>query len=54
MIEDPYCVYEQTKITKILELFRLMNLRQLPVLSKEDNVLKGIITREDIFKYMTI
>jgi CBS domain-containing protein len=54
MIERPYCVWETDKLPKIVELFRLMNLRHLPVINENDNTLQGIITRQDIFAYMTI
>ena len=54
MIERPYCVYESDKLAKIVEVFRLMNLRHLPVINENDNTLQGIITRQDIFAYMTI
>lgn len=45
MIERPYCVYESDKLSKIVEVFRLMNLRHLPVINECDNTLQGIITR---------
>lgn len=54
MIEKPYFVYESDKIQKIVEVFRLMNLRHLPVLSEADNTVVGIITRQDIFAYMSL
>jgi CBS domain-containing protein len=54
MIEKPYCVYEGDKIQKVVEIFRLMNLRHLPVVNENDNTLVGIITRQDIFAYMSL
>ena len=45
MIEKPYFVHETDKIEKVVEVFRLMNLRHLPVVSESDNTLIGIITR---------
>lgn len=54
MIEKPYFVYESDRIQKIVEVFRLMNLRHLPVLSEADNTVVGIITRQDIFAYMSL
>ena len=54
MIEKPYCVYDTDSLEKLVELFRLMNLRHLPVVNETDNVLIGIITRQDIFAYMSL
>jgi CBS domain-containing protein len=45
MIEKPYCVYENDKLQKIVEVFRLMNLRHLPVIDEKNNTLVGMITR---------
>jgi CBS domain-containing protein len=45
MIEKPYFVHETDKIQKVVDIFRLMNLRHLPVLNENDNTLTGIITR---------
>ena len=45
MQSRPYSCNERDKIQKVLDLFRLMNLRQLPVLDEENGLLKGIITR---------
>jgi CBS domain-containing protein len=54
MIEKPFCVHENDKLQKIVEIFRLMNLRHLPVVNDNNNVLVGIITRQDIFAYMSL
>lgn len=45
MIEKPYLVYDTDKIDKVVEVFRLMNLRHLLVVSEIDGTLVGIITR---------
>ena len=45
MIEKPYFVYDTDDINKVVELFRLMNLRHLPVISEQDSTLVGIISR---------
>ena len=45
MIEKPYFVHETDKLQKVVDIFRLMHLRHLPVLSEEDNRLIGVITR---------
>lgn len=50
----PFVVNENTELQKILSIFRLMNLRHLPVTANEDGRLKGILTRKDIFKYLEI
>lgn len=47
-------MFEGDSIDKIVEVFRLMNLRHLPVLNEQDNTLVGIITRQDIFAYMSL
>ena len=54
IIEDPISVQTQSKFTKIVELFRMHHLRHLPVTSEEQGELKGVITRADIFKYMSL
>ena len=50
----PFVVNENTELQKLLSIFRLMNLRHLPVTANEDGRLKGILTRKDIFKYLEI
>jgi chloride channel 6 len=45
MIETPFSVKVSVKFQQIVELFRTMNLRHLPVTKDEDNTLVGIITR---------
>ena len=45
MIEKPYHVSSSYHIQQVVELFRSMNLRHLPVVSELDNKLVGIITR---------
>ena len=54
MVPRPYTVYENDSIQKCLNLFRLMNLRQLPVLNEDDGSIVGIITRQDLFAFMTV
>jgi predicted transcriptional regulator len=54
MQSRPYSCTERDKIQKVLDLFRLMNLRQLPVLDESTGLLKGVITRQDLFKYMEV
>lgn len=53
MIENPFTVRVSWKFQQVVELFRTMNLRSLPVLNDRD-VLVGIITRQDLFAFMTV
>jgi CBS domain-containing protein len=52
MIENPYTVHEEDKLQKVLDVFRLMHLRHLPVLDNDNSNLIGIITRVDLFRFM--
>lgn len=54
MIETPFFVKKSMKFQQVLELFRTMNLRHLPVTKDEDNTLVGIITRQDLFSFMNL
>jgi len=54
MVPRPYTIFENDSIQKSLDLFRLMNLRHLPVLAEDDGSLVGIITRQDLFQFMSI
>ena len=50
----PFVVGENTELQKLLSIFRLMNLRHLPVTANEDGRIKGMLTRKDIFKYLEL
>lgn len=54
MIERPYLVSAFDKFPKVLSLFRQMQLRQLLVTNDSDGKLIGIITRQDLFSFMTL
>jgi len=54
MIPRPFTVFENDSIQKCLDVFRLMNLRHLPVLAEEDGSLVGMIARQDLFAFMTL
>ncbi len=54
MIEKPYQVHLGDKLPKIHQLFREMHLRQLIVCNRDNGKLEGIITRQDIFQYMSL
>ena len=53
MVETPFVVNTTDKLQKVLDLFRHMQLRHLPVLNPVDGCLVGIITRHDLFPYMS-
>ena len=54
MVARPHTVFENDTIQKTLDIFRLMNLRHLPVLNEDDGTLVGIITRQDLFAFMSV
>jgi hypothetical protein len=54
MIESPFTARVSWKFQQVVELFRTMNLRSLPVLSEHNNRVVGIITRQDLFAFMTL
>ena len=54
MIPRPHSVFENDTIQKCLDIFRLMNLRALPVVNEDDGSLVGIITRQDLFAFMSV
>jgi len=54
MIERPFTVSVFDKFPKVLNVFRQMQLRQLLVTNDADGKLAGIITRKDLFSYMSL
>ena len=54
MIETPFVVQSTDKLQKVVDLFRHMQLRHLPVINPVDGRLVGIITRKDLFAYMSL
>jgi len=54
MISEIYGVDIKDKLPKVLQTFRFNHLRQMLVLDTEVGKLEGIITRQDIFAYMSI
>jgi hypothetical protein len=55
MEPKPFTCFRKDSYQKTLSIFRLMNCRQMPVLDEKRNCsLVGIITRQDLFKYMWI
>jgi len=53
-IEAPYDVSTTDKLPKCLELFRHMHLRALPVNDPNTGMPVAILTRQDIFAYMSL
>ena len=54
MIEEPYLVYTTDKLNKCLELFRNMHLRALPVVDPNEGSCVFVLTRNDLFSYMSL
>lgn len=54
MVPRPFCVHENDSLQKVLDVFRLMNLRHLPVLNEDDGTMVGMITRQDLFAFLTV
>jgi len=54
MLAELYTVSSKDSMTKTLNLFRFMHLRHLPVLNDKTYKLEGIITRQDLFSYMSL
>lgn len=51
----PYTVFQKDSLQKVVNLFRSMNLRHLPVLDeRRGSALTGIITRQDLFLFMKV
>ena len=53
-IEQPYVVLTTDKLPKCLDLFRHMHLRALPVVDPNTGISAGVITRQDLFAYMSL
>jgi len=49
MLDTPYVALSTDKLQKVVDLFRQMHLRQLPVITASNGRLAGIITRKDLF-----
>ena len=52
--ETPFLCQSTDKLQKILDVFRHMELRVLAVVNPADGSLEGIITRQDIFTFMSL
>ena len=53
-IETPFLAQSTDRLQKVLDVFRHMHLRSLPVTNPGTGELEGIITRQDIFAYMSL
>lgn len=53
-IETPFLAQSTDRLQKVLDVFRHMHLRTLPVTNPGTGELEGIITRRDIFAYMSL
>jgi len=54
MERRPFTCFENDPFQKVLSTFRLHNRRHLPILEEGSGRLAGIITRQDLFKYMKV
>eukprot|EP00347_Sterkiella_histriomuscorum_P015757 403355796 len=54
MIERPFMVTLRDSIEKVHMMFRCLHLRQLLVTNFDNGEIQGIITRQDLFQYMTL
>lgn len=54
LIEEPFTVSLTDKFPKVLEMFRHMHLRALPVIDPNTGLPVAILTRQDIFAYMSL
>ena len=52
--ENPMSVTIYTKFERILEVFRMHHLRTLNVVNPNNGDLEGVITRQDMFAYMSL
>ena len=54
MIETPFLAQSTDRLQKLLDVFRHMHLRMLAVTDPGTGALEGIITRQDLFAYMSL
>ena len=54
MIETPYLAQSTDRLQKIIDIFRHMHLRSLPITNPGTGELEGIITRQDLFAFMAL
>ena len=54
MIQQPFVCQTTDKIQKVLDMYRFFQIRQLCVVNPVDGSLQGVISREDLFAYMSL
>ena len=54
MIEEPYTVTTTDRLMKVLDMMRHFHLRALPVVDPNDGTPVAMITRGDLFAYMSL
>ena len=54
MVEEPHVIHITDKLPKILNMFRHFHLRALPVLDPNDGSPVAMLTRSDLFAYMSL
>lgn len=54
MIEAPFKVHSTDRLPKVLDYFRMFHLRALPVIDPNDGRPVAILTRQDLFAYMSL
>lgn len=54
MIVSPYVCTTTDRFQKVLEIFRQMQLRQVCVINPVDGSLQGVISRENLFNYLSL
>lgn len=54
MILNPVTCVTTDSLQKILDLYRFFHIKTLWVLSPVDSSLQGVISRKDLFKYMSL
>lgn len=54
MWENPITAHAHDSLSKCLELFRVNHLRHLPVVNPANGECIGVITRKDLFAFMSL
>lgn len=54
MIIEPFVCMTTDKMQKVLDIYRMNQLRQICVINPVDGSLQGVISREDLFAYMSM
>ena len=53
-IESPFVCFTTDRIQKVLDIYRYNQLRQICVINPVDGSLQGLISREDLFAFMSL